>query len=119
MEKRIRAKRIANVPSHTSSSEPRAYATPPAATLSSSQSTSQLSGWSLAIFLLLLFVFSVLPMCTGGSRSNRTDGVFESATEKLDKDLPLNERETKRIDDILNFKQNKQIEEIERRHGQR
>ncbi len=46
----------------------------------------------------------------------RTDGVFESAMEKIDKGLPLNEREAQRVHDILHYKENKQIEEIEKRH---
>lgn len=49
----------------------------------------------------------------------KTDGVFESATEKLDKGLPLNEREQKRIYDILTYDDKKKAEEIEKRNGER
>lgn len=42
-------------------------------------------------------------MLGGKSSSGRTDGVFESATQKLDSGRPLNDRERQRIDDILNW----------------
>jgi hypothetical protein len=118
MEKRIRATKIESVPSHTSVSEPQTYPRA-AAALPRPQPTGLLNGWTLVIFLILMFVFFVLPMCSGRSHSNKTDGVFESATEKLDKGLPLNEREQKRIDDILNYDQKKRSEEIERKNGER
>lgn len=54
----------------------------PAVTVPPRQSTGQLSGWSLVISFGLMFVFFVLPMCDGGSRSSKTDGVFERATQK-------------------------------------
>jgi len=49
----------------------------------------------------------------------RTDGVYESATEKLDKGLPLNEREKKRVYDILTSEDKRRAEEIERKNGER
>lgn len=58
-------------------------------------------------------------MCDRGSHSTKTDGVYESATEKMDKGLPLNDREQKRINDILNYDRDKQIRDIERKHGER
>lgn len=56
---------------------------------------------------------------TSERASRNTDGVFESALEKMDKGIPLNEREAKRIEDILNFKQNEEAKRIERKHGER
>ena len=50
---------------------------------------------------------------------HETDGVFESATEKMDKGLPLNKREEQRIYDILHYKDKAQAEAIERKHGER
>jgi hypothetical protein len=57
------------------------------------------------------------PIASDSTR--KTDGVFESATEKLDKGLPLNEREQQRIYDILTYDEKKKAEEIERRKGER
>jgi hypothetical protein len=82
-------------------------------------SRNDVSGWTLVIFLILMFVFFVLPMCSAGSHSNKTDGVFESATEKLDKGIPLNDREQKRVEDMLSYDQKKRSEEIERKNGER
>lgn len=65
-------------------------------------------------FIALLSIFIIVPMCV--PKSTSTDGVFESATEKLDRGLPLNEREKQRIDDIINYKRNQEIEEIEKRN---
>jgi hypothetical protein len=59
---------------------------------------------SAAIMLLIAFF-------SGAGSSGvktKTDGVYESATEKMDRGLPLNDREAKRIDDIINYKNNKQ-----------
>ena len=104
MEKRIRAKRIESVPSHAESPEPQTYSTA-AVGSSPRQPAGQLSGWSLIIFLALMFVFFVLPMCSGGSHSNKTDGVFESATKKIDSGRAdqLTPKEAQRIDDIINW----------------
>lgn len=38
-----------------------------------------------------------------GSRSSKTDGVYESAISKIDSGRPLNEREQQRISDIINW----------------
>lgn len=102
MEKRIRARRIEIVPPHTSSPEPAGHF---AVTSQSSQRQPPgiLSGGALIVFLVAMFVIFILPMCNRDSQSGKTDGVFESATRKLDKGLPLNEREQKRLDDILRY----------------
>lgn len=42
--------------------------------------------------------------CGGGGGGGGTDGVFESATEKMDRGEPLNDRERKRINDIIDYK---------------
>lgn len=39
----------------------------------------------------------------GGGGSKKTDGVFESATRKMDAGQPLNARETQRMSDIINW----------------
>lgn len=56
--------------------------------------------YGLAVLVGLLVLFVVV---SGDGGDNKTDGVFESAAEKLDKGQPLNDRERKRIDDIINF----------------
>lgn len=79
------------------------------------------------ILILILFVGvfgTMLGAIIGGpsprsDNAPRTDGVYESAVEKLDKGIPLNEREAKRIDDLLDLSGKKEAEEIERRHGER
>lgn len=104
MEKRIRATKIESVASHTSPLEPQTYSTSGAA-LPPPKPTGLLNGWTLVIFLILMFVFFVLPMCTGGSNSNKTDGVFESATKKIDSGRAdqLTPSEAQRVDDIINW----------------
>ena len=44
-------------------------------------------------------------MCNGGSRSSETDGVFESATKKIDSGRvdEMTAAEHQRIDDIVNW----------------
>lgn len=70
---------------------------------------------SFIVLMIILFAFDD----GGGGSSHHTDGVYESATEKMDKGIPLNERENKRIEDILNYKDNERAKEIERRNGER
>ncbi|OJU98328.1 MAG: hypothetical protein BGO12_02760 [Verrucomicrobia bacterium 61-8] len=69
-------------------------------------------------FLIGLVVAFMGSMCSHTS-SYKTDGVYESATDKLNAGLPLNNRERQRLNDILNYKQNKEIDVIERRNGER
>jgi hypothetical protein len=40
---------------------------------------------------------------SGSGSSKRTDGVYESAVSKLDSGQQLNERETQRMSDIINW----------------
>lgn len=78
----------------------------------------------LRILLILMLIYSLryLPSTNDPSSDNqrdtssKTDGIYESALEKIDKGLPLNEREAKRMYDILHYKEMKQAEEIERKH---
>lgn len=71
-------------------------------------------------YALPRIISSISSTGTTSERASRnTDGVFESALEKMDKGIPLNEREAKRIEDILNFKQNEEAKRIERKHGER
>jgi len=52
------------------------------------------------IILVCMFIPLILGMCSGGS-SNKTDGVYESATRKLDRGEPLSKRESERLNTIL------------------
>jgi hypothetical protein len=79
----------------------------------------RMDGTQIAFVCGLVFFFVIVPMCSHNSNPDRTDGVLESAMEKMGKGLPLNEREAKRLDDISNYERKKQSEEIERRHGER
>ncbi|HEY5749194.1 MAG TPA: hypothetical protein VIU12_24160 [Chryseolinea sp.] len=67
----------------------------------------------IALFILLIIIGN------NGGDSSRTDGVFESAMEKMDKGIPLNTRESQRIDDIWNYTQNKEADRIEKKYGER
>ncbi len=71
--------------------------------------------WGVVIIIIMVF----LACLSFGPSTSTSDGVFEAATEKLNKGIPLNEREAKRIDDILRFKERERAKEIERRHGER
>jgi hypothetical protein len=70
--------------------------------------------------LAAVILFFLLSLCSGGSGSGtkRTDGVYESATEKIDKGVPLNDTEAKRINDIMNYNDNEKSKEIEHRNGE-
>lgn len=57
------------------------------------------NGCTVTAFIVVLFTFLLTSNCTPDSTS--TDGVFESATEKLDRGEELNEAEKKRLNDIL------------------
>lgn len=77
-----------------------------------------------AITIIVVFVVFLLILLLGGGLSNsssskKTDGIFESAMEKLDKNIPLNKREIQRVDDIINYKDNQRAKEIEKRNGER
>jgi hypothetical protein len=51
-------------------------------------------------------VFGLITVCNPPEkRANKTDGVYESAIEKIDNNEShlLNKRETERLEDILNF----------------
>jgi hypothetical protein len=52
------------------------------------------------IILFCMFIAVILSMCGGGS-SNKTDGIFESATRKLDAGEPLSKKEKERLNTIL------------------
>lgn len=53
--------------------------------------------------LVIFGIISLGGMCSSGSRS--TDGVFESATKKIDQGraAELTKEEKQRLDDIINF----------------
>jgi hypothetical protein len=46
------------------------------------------------------------------------EAAFKAALEKIDKGLPVNEREAKALNDFLNKKDRERAKEIERRHGE-
>lgn len=48
----------------------------------------------------LLAFFSIM---SSGSKDKRTDGVFESAMEKMDAGRPLSAAEQQRVSDIINW----------------
>lgn len=48
----------------------------------------------------LLAFFSIM---SSGSKEKRTDGVFESAMEKMDAGRPLSAVEQQRVSDIINW----------------
>ncbi len=56
-----------------------------------------------AVFVICMIGCCIWGDCNGGGSSGGTDGVFESATEKMDRGQPLNDREKQRIHDILNW----------------
>jgi hypothetical protein len=55
----------------------------------------------------MIFLSLAFASCEGKRGPARTDGVFESAIEKLERGQTLNEREIKRMDDILRYKEKK------------
>jgi len=57
----------------------------------------------IIFFSSMVFFPLMLASCEGGKGPARTDGVFESAIEKLDRGQTLNEKEMKRVDDILRY----------------
>lgn len=61
---------------------------------------------NVCIFIGCLFILAML-MSSVSKGGRSTDGVFESATQKLDRGEPLNGQERKRIDDILNWHKQK------------
>lgn len=68
-------------------------------------------GWAL----LALLVWAAIAALFDSDRG-KTDGVYESALEKLDEGIPLNEREAKRMEDLINYDTDKRAKEIERKH---
>ena len=79
------------------------------------------SGIFVLVVVGLLILSAIIAMFESGSGSSKshTDGVFESATEKMDKGVPLNDREKQRVNDILNYKENERAKEIENHNGER
>ncbi len=51
----------------------------------------------------LMFFVGIMAGGSGSGSSKRTDGVYESAVSKLDSGQQLNERETQRMSDIINW----------------
>lgn len=68
---------------------------------------------------IFLVITCGLPTCNSDHDSKKSDGVYESAMKNLDRGLPLNEREQKRIDDILSAGDKRRSEEIEKKYGER
>ena len=80
------------------------------------------SGLALLIYIAIggLGLAFLIAIFEGDSNPDKhdTDGVYESATKKMDEGLPLNDREKKRVDDILNYKDNQRAKDIERQNGE-
>jgi hypothetical protein len=80
------------------------------------------SGLSLLMYLAIggLGLAFLIAMIEGDSHSSKhdTDGVYESATKKNDEGIPLNDREKKRMDDILNYKDDQRAKDIEYQNGE-
>ena len=60
--------------------------------------------------LTLIIACGILFLMALGSCNNsssRTDGIFESATEKMDRGEALNKQESQRIYDIINWEESK------------
>jgi len=56
----------------------------------------------------LFVAFIMVASCGSESgASRRTDGVYESATRKIDQGVPLNDRERERMNDIINWEESK------------
>ncbi len=57
----------------------------------------------IGLVAVLIFLTFVCIRSCPSENSRKTDRVFESATEKLDKRMPLNDQEKKRLNDILGY----------------
>lgn len=57
------------------------------------------------LFIAFIMIASCGSESGGGSR--KTDGVYESATRKIDQGVPLNAAETQRMNDIINWEDSK------------
>lgn len=68
-------------------------------------------GWAFLALIVWAMIAALFDSDTG-----KTDGVYESALEKLDEGIPLNEREAKRMEDLINYDTDKRAKEIERKH---
>ena len=57
------------------------------------------------ILVVVVIIFWLAKTCSSIDKTNKTDGVYESAIEKIDNNEShlLNKREAERIEDILNF----------------
>ena len=53
--------------------------------------------------MLLIALFSG---SEGSGGKTKTDGIYESSIKKLDQGIQLNDTEAKRINDIINYKDN-------------
>lgn len=59
----------------------------------------------LSVATISIWALSKLysPSRASGSTTTGTDGIFESATRKMDKGKPLNKEEIQRVDDLVNW----------------
>lgn len=57
------------------------------------------------ILVVVVIIFWLAKTCSPIDKTNKTDGVYESAIEKIDNNEShlLNKREAERLEDILNF----------------
>jgi len=76
--------------------------------------------WLVFSCIGLFLLAGVMNQCEGGgSSSSSNDGVLKSAEEKVDKGLPLNDKEAKRLDEALDASGKRESDEIERRNGEK
>ena len=58
---------------------------------------------NIKYFLFAGIFLAFVAIMTGGNNSKKTDGVFESAMQKMDSGRPLNQAEQQRVSDIINW----------------
>ena len=81
--------------------------------------SAELDGLTLFFLALFCLFVLILPMCSSGKSDRPKEDAFGSAREKIDKGIPLNEREAKSVEKFLNRKEDEEAARIEKKHGLR
>ncbi len=58
---------------------------------------------NIKYFLFAGMFLAFVAIMASGNDNKKTDGVFESAMEKMDSGRPLNQAEQQRVSDIINW----------------
>ena len=58
---------------------------------------------NIKYFLFAGMFLAFIAIMASGGNNKRTDGVFESAMEKMDSGRPLSQAEQQRVSDIINW----------------